>query len=108
MAYRASLAQSRAPDGGLTVTGDRWQRVKALFQAAVEHPPEERDAFLSSATGGDAELRREVESLLASDAQDVGFLDRLQSRSLLSAGRVALMSFDGCDLSEDLQANGEE
>jgi Tol biopolymer transport system component len=60
------------------VTGDRWQRVKALFQAAVEHPPEERAAFLSSATGDDAELRREVESLLASDAEDVGFLDRLQ------------------------------
>jgi serine/threonine-protein kinase len=51
--------------------------VKALFQAAVERPAEERDAFLAAATGGDAALRREVEALLASDASDVGFLNRL-------------------------------
>jgi serine/threonine-protein kinase len=51
--------------------------VKALFQAAVERPPSERDAFLASATSDDVELRREVESLLASDASDASFLDRL-------------------------------
>jgi serine/threonine-protein kinase len=59
------------------VTDERWPRVKALFQAAVERPPDERDAFLAAATGDDAALRREVESLLASDTSDVGFLDRL-------------------------------
>jgi Tol biopolymer transport system component len=59
------------------VTGDRWHRVKALFEAAVERPPEERDAFLASAAAGDDAVRREVESLLASDAADGGFLDRL-------------------------------
>jgi eukaryotic-like serine/threonine-protein kinase len=42
--------------------------VKALFQAAVERPAAERDAFLVAATGDDDALRREVESLLASDA----------------------------------------
>ncbi len=56
---------------------ERWQRVKALFQDAVERPPDERDAFLTSATAGDEELRREVESLLASDANDRGLLDHL-------------------------------
>src|SRR6266850_1180566 len=50
------------------VTNERWQRVKALFQAAVERPAAERDAFLAAATGDDDALRREVESLLASDA----------------------------------------
>jgi len=59
------------------VTDERWPRVKALFQAAVERPIEERDAFLSAATGDDAVLRREVESLLTSDTSDVSFLDRL-------------------------------
>ena len=51
--------------------------MKALFQAAVERPAEERDAFLAALTGDDDALRREVESLLTSDASDVGFLDRL-------------------------------
>ena len=59
------------------MTDERWPRVKALFQAAVERPAEERDAFLAAATGDDAALRREVESLLASDTSDVSFLDRL-------------------------------
>jgi len=52
------------------MTDDRWRRVKALFQAAVEQPPGARDAFLAAETGDDEALRREVESLLASDTQD--------------------------------------
>jgi Tol biopolymer transport system component len=64
---------------------DRWQRVKALFQAAVERPAAERDAFLSAAAGGDEALRREVESLLASDAAEASFLDRVHE-----AGRAVL------------------
>ena len=59
------------------MTDDRWPQVKALFQAAVERPIDERDAFLAAATGDDAALRREVESLLTADASDVSFLDRL-------------------------------
>src|SRR5262245_21541526 len=59
------------------MTDEQWPRVKALFQAAVERPTEERNAFLAAATGDDAVLRREVESLLASDASGVSFLDRL-------------------------------
>jgi serine/threonine-protein kinase len=67
------------------VTDQRWPRVKALFQEAVERPANERDAFLAGATGEDEALRREVESLLASDAAELDFLDRLPvaSRSLL-------------------------
>ena len=61
------------------MTDERWPRVKALFQAAVERPTEERDAFLAAATGDDAALRREVESLLTSDNSDVSFLDQLPS-----------------------------
>ena len=49
------------------MTDERWERVKALFQLAVEKPAPERDALLASLVGGDEELRREVESLLASD-----------------------------------------
>ncbi|HET7696335.1 MAG TPA: protein kinase [Vicinamibacterales bacterium] len=61
----------------MPLTDDRWRRVKALFQAAVELAPEDRRAFVSSAAGDDEDLRAEVESLLSSDARDAALLDRL-------------------------------
>ena len=68
------------------MTDQRWSRVKALFQATVERPLEERNAFLVAATREDEALRREVESLLTSDTSNVSFLDRLPagSESLLA------------------------
>src|SRR5262245_55662580 len=74
------------------MTDQRWSRVKAVFQAAVERPIEERAAFLAAATGDDAALRRDVESLLASDTSDVSFLDRLPvaSESVLADPLAAL------------------
>jgi eukaryotic-like serine/threonine-protein kinase len=60
------------------VTDERWPRVKALFQAAVERPRAERDAFLAAATGDDEAMRREVASLLTSDTSNVSFLDQLR------------------------------
>ena len=59
------------------MTDERWQQVKALFQAAVERPIAERAAFLAAAAGDDDALRREVESLLTSDTSGISFLDRL-------------------------------
>ncbi len=59
------------------MTDERWQRVKALFQATVERPPAERAAYLAAAAGDDVALRGEVESLLSSDADGNDFLDRL-------------------------------
>ena len=58
------------------MTDERWARVKALFQAAVEQPADGREAFLAAAAAGDETLRSEVESLLASDSADVSFIDR--------------------------------
>ena len=74
------------------MTDERWPRVKALFQAAVERPAEERDAFLAAATADDAALRREVESLLAADTPDAGFLAHLPvaSESVLADPLAAL------------------
>jgi hypothetical protein len=46
----------------------RWERIEQLFFEAAELVGQERDTFLDAACGGDAELRREVESLLATDA----------------------------------------
>lgn len=47
-------------------------RAKALFLDALDRPPTERREFLANACGDDAELRREVESLLAFHDEDEG------------------------------------
>ena len=43
---------------------ERWKQIEEVFQSAIDCPAEERPALLDSACGNDAELRREVESLL--------------------------------------------
>ena len=55
---------------------ERWREVEELFESAVSRPPEERAVFLDRACGEDAELRREIESLLKADASATGFLER--------------------------------
>ena len=75
------------------MTDERWVRVKALFQAAVERPVEERGAFLAVATGDDEALRREVESLLAADASDVSFLGRLPIANQSMGARLGGVAF---------------
>src|SRR2546422_9432779 len=52
-----------------------WQRVTELFEQALERSPEERSEFLESACAGDADLLREVESLLAQHDAETGFLE---------------------------------
>jgi len=54
---------------------ERWEQIDNLFQAALERPPEERDAFLSQACAGDRTLERDVRSLLASALQAGSFLE---------------------------------
>ena len=43
---------------------DRWQRLEALFNEALERTATARAAFLEQACAGDEELRRELEDLL--------------------------------------------
>ncbi|HLE62593.1 MAG TPA: hypothetical protein VI750_05630, partial [Pyrinomonadaceae bacterium] len=46
------------------MTPERWKRVEQVFEAALEHPPAERAAYLDSACLGDSSLRQQVETLL--------------------------------------------
>ena len=55
------------------MTPDRWRRIKEVLQEAQERDGPERIAFLDRACAEDMELRRQVETLLASE-QDSGFL----------------------------------
>ena len=54
---------------------ERWATVKRLHQAALDHDPGQRDAFLTDACAGDGALRREVESLLADYARAASFME---------------------------------
>jgi predicted Ser/Thr protein kinase len=54
------------------VNTERWQRVQAVFHAALERNPENLEAFLDRECAGDPDLRAEVAGLLKSYRQ--GFL----------------------------------
>ena len=62
-----------------------WGRVKELFQAALDVPPGQRDAFLAAACGADQALRTEVTSLLTSDAEAGSFIERPAAALLAEA-----------------------
>jgi hypothetical protein len=53
----------------------RWKEIDRVFAAALERDTAERPAFLAEACGGDAELRAEVESLLAAHQAAGSFID---------------------------------
>jgi len=55
---------------------NRWAHIRAMFEAALEHEPSERVAFLEAACAGDEDLLREVASLLQSHAEE-GPVDRM-------------------------------
>jgi len=52
-----------------------YQRLQALFEGAVACPPEELKRFVDEQCGGDLELRRELEQLLAAHRQAENFLE---------------------------------
>src|SRR5580658_7784683 len=58
------------------MTPKRWRKVEDLYHAAREFGVEGRAAFLAEACGSDAELRIEVESLLAEDGSRAGMIDK--------------------------------
>jgi serine/threonine protein kinase len=58
------------------MTPERYQQIGRLFDAALEQAPAERVAWLERASGDDAELRAEVEKLLAHHPESDEFLAR--------------------------------
>ncbi len=54
---------------------ERWQRITAVFHAALERPPAERDAFLDEACAGDPAVREEVATLVARHDASGDFLE---------------------------------
>jgi serine/threonine-protein kinase len=51
------------------MTSERWQQIEDIFHAALDLPPEEREAFLADACSLDPQLKTEVESYLSTHAE---------------------------------------
>jgi serine/threonine-protein kinase len=57
------------------MTPQLWQRLKPLYQAALETPESERLQFIARACGDDNELRDELTALLRASDKPTGFND---------------------------------
>ena len=55
---------------------EQWKQLDKLLHAALQRPPEERDAFLREACAGNERLEREARSLLTLEQKAEGFLER--------------------------------
>jgi serine/threonine protein kinase/formylglycine-generating enzyme required for sulfatase activity len=77
---------------------ERWRRVEAAFERVIDGPATERCAALDAACGGDVELRRDVEKLLAADAaleaRDTARSQGVGGRAPAFAGLGTLTSLD--------------
>jgi serine/threonine protein kinase len=70
------------------LTSERWVQIRKIFDAALERPQQDRAAYLRVACARDDQLRKEVESLLASHHESGDFLNQpaadLQGSRLLT------------------------
>jgi serine/threonine protein kinase/cytochrome c-type biogenesis protein CcmH/NrfG len=57
------------------MTPERWQKIESLLHDALERAPAERRALLDEACAGDQAMRKEIESLLASNEQAQSFIE---------------------------------
>ena len=69
------------------MTSERWQRIEDLFQSARTRTTSERAAFLDGACANDAELRAEVDGLLAAEDSAGSFINT--SAVKVAAGMIA-------------------
>ena len=76
------------------MTADRWKRVADIYDSVVVLPPAARGTMLDEACGSDADLRREVESLLEARGEAGSFLSLSDLRDHI------------CDLSDSEAAPG--
>src|SRR5262245_34055858 len=54
---------------------DRWQQLEAIFQAAIERPPNLRRTFIDDACAGDELLKSEAERLVSSFEEASDFIE---------------------------------
>jgi serine/threonine-protein kinase len=64
----------------MTGPASRWERLEELFGEALARPADDRQGWLRSLTGEDAELRQELEALLTAYPRADVEIDRLRAR----------------------------
>jgi serine/threonine protein kinase len=77
------------------LTPDRWRQIEELYHRALERPSDVRAGFLAEVCGGDEELKRRLELLLAEDASADKRLDQPAAKLLpevLTGDSVASLS----------------
>ena len=58
-----------------SMTPDLWERLKPLYDAALEIPEEERAEFISNVCGEDLQVREELAALLKATDKSTAFSD---------------------------------
>src|SRR5688572_7167310 len=58
------------------MTPQQYKRLTKLFHVALETAPEDLSAYLNQVTDGDAELRGELDSLLAAHAVGADYIEK--------------------------------
>jgi tetratricopeptide (TPR) repeat protein len=66
------------------MTPERWERLKGIFEVALQEPPQEREAFLDRVCG-DSELRTEARKLLAAHDHAGSFIEDSPMAGLAAA-----------------------
>jgi len=72
------LIEAIPPKGGTTnqaMTPERWKQVEEIFNATLDRPVDEREAFLAEACGDDPSLRQQVEHLINCHEQAGDFIE---------------------------------
>jgi serine/threonine protein kinase len=75
----------------------RWQRIKNLFEEALELPAEQRPLFLA-ACGEDETLQAEVEALLQHHLQAGSFLQESPAQRLSTPPIAVARTFSSCEI----------
>jgi len=91
-------------------TPRRWQEIDRIVSSALEREPAERAGFLDEVCGGDEQLRKEVESLLAPDQPESlvpgRAVDEATQLFAKQAGAVAIKKIGRYQIVRSLGAGG--
>lgn len=75
----------------------RWRKLETVFATAADLPPAVRKSYLDEACADDAELREEVESMLAEDSQILAAPEKSLRSVIAANASILAMDRDSAD-----------